>query len=433
MSALSDPTWFDRAAVAGPRTRLLCRAVPGETGGVIQARETSGGTPVGAVTFRCLEGPLSGRHAGLLLWPPRRPDEIPWPVEILAGAEDLDAALAATAFVAEVETGPFGELEVRRLIERAGDLPLVDAATVDPIAPPAAPLPATPSGPASVRVRVLRTAEEVDEAAAHLASADIIAVDIETACTRLPPERREERDAFEPVNGTVRLVQLATWNDGGEAVAVIADCWALDPLPLLRVLAQAPQVIAHNARFEQAWLAYRWDIELPRMFDTCAWWMVIARHLERADVDHGIPDARLQTLAARFCAEELDKTFQTSDWSREELSDGQLEYAGRDAAVLLPLQRVLAQIGTALGCAQQAEAASAAGVRRALGGARRSAARDEDESAEAETMIGDAVSQEDLDGAAALFRRMALSAASRERLAGRYRVRRSELASDDGA
>lgn len=427
MSALSDPTWFDRAAVAPPRTRVLCRAVPDTEGSVITSRETSTGTAVGTVTFRILDGPLTGRHAGLLLWPPRRPDEIPWSVEILAEADDLATALAAEAFAAEVETGPFGELEVRRLLAHAGDLPLIAAAPSETPSLSETPLPVLPDQPAAVRVHVLRTAAEVAEAAALLAEAPIIALDIETACTRLPPERREDRDAFEPVNGTVRLVQLAAWNEGGEAVSVIVDCWDLDPTPLLRVLGSARRVIAHNARFEQAWLAYRWDLELPGVFDTCAWWMVIARHLERAGIDHGIPDARLQTLAARFCAEELDKTFQTSDWSREELSDGQLEYAGRDAAVLLPLQQILEDVGTALGCVEQAEAASAAGVRRALGSARRSAARDADESVEAEAMFEDAATLEDLDRTAELLRRMALTAGSRERLAGLYRSRRLSL------
>lgn len=427
MSALSDPRWFDRAAVAAPGTEVVCRAVPAEDGAILAARETANGTPVSAVTFRILDGPLEGHHAGLLLWPPRRPDEIPWPVEILAGSDDLSASLAGEAFRAEVETGPFGELEVRKLIGRAGDLPLVDIEDARSDAVPAVRLPEPPEVPAPVRVHVLRDASEIEEAAALLARAPMIALDIETACTRLPPERREERAAFEPVNGTVRLLQLAAWNDEGEAVAIIADCWDLDPAPLLRVLSDAPRVIAHNARFEQSWLAYRWDLALPAVFDTCAWWMIIARHLDGAGVDHGVPDARLQTLAARFCAEELDKTFQTSDWGREELSDGQLEYAGRDAAVLLPLQGILQDIGSALGCVDQATAASTAGARRALAGARRSAARDQDELDEARAILTGATTLADLDRGTALLRRMALSADSRERLGPLYRERRQAL------
>jgi ribonuclease D len=428
VSALSDPRWFDRAAVAAPGTEVVCRAVPAADGAILVARETANGTPVSAVTFRILTGPLAGHHAGLLLWPPRRPDEIAWPVEILAGTDDLSASLAGEAFRAEVETGPFGELEVRKLIGRAGDLPLVAVAdTPEDETTSTVRLPEPPEDPAPVRVHVLRDATEIEEAAALLARAPMIALDIETACTRLPPERREERAAFEPVNGTVRLLQLAAWNDEGEAVAIIADCWDLDPAPLLRVLAEAPRVIAHNARFEQSWLAYRWDLALPDVFDTCAWWMIIARHLDTAGLVHGIPDARLQTLAARFCAEELDKTFQTSDWAREELSDGQLEYAGRDAAVLLPLQGILEEIGSALGCVEQADAASAAGARRALAGARRSAARDEDELDEARAILTGAMTRADLERGTALLRRMALSADSRERLGHLYRERLQAL------
>lgn len=36
---------------------------------------------------------------------------------------------------------------------------------------------------------------------------------------------------------------------------------------------------------------------------------------------------------------EMDKSDQTSDWARENLSDSQLEYAANDVRVLIPLQK----------------------------------------------------------------------------------------------
>jgi len=428
VDTLSDPRAFDRAAVVPERADFVCRAVAGEDGAIIRSTTTANGTPVDAVTFRIQEGPLQGRHASLLIWPSRRAGEVPFAVEILGSDRDLyPERLRAETFLASLETGPFGELEVRRLVAPGGDHPAVDGLDPEPVEASPDLLPATPDSPPAIHVRPLRSGEEIEEAADLLRGSPVLAVDIETACTRLPPERREERAAFEPVNGTVRLIQIASRTPDGGLVTVIVDCWAHDPGPLLRVLAEAETVIAHNARFEQSWLAYRWDLELPGIFDTCAWWMVIARHLERAGVAHDLADARLSTLAERFCGIELDKSFQTSDWGQEELSAGQLEYAGVDAAVLLPLADLLHRLGGTLGCEAQAAAASHAGARRALGAARRSARLDEDESETARTSLAAAGDQGELDRAAAGLRRTVLAAGSRERLAQFYRERRSTL------
>lgn len=431
MDPLTDPRAFDRAAVLPERADLLCRAVPGEDGEIVRSTTTTNGTPVDAVTFRILEGVLAGRHAALLIWPSRRPDEVPYAVEALGpDRASYPERLRDQTFVAALETGPFGELEVRRLIATAPDTALVESLDPAIVDVPADLLPPPPPTPPPIHVRPLASGAEIEEAAQLLREASVLAVDIETACTRLPPERREERAAFEPVNGTVRLIQIAGHAADGALVTVIVDCWTHDPGPLLRVLAEAERVIAHNARFEQSWLAFRWDLELPGIFDTCAWWMVIARHLERAGFEHGLPDARLSTLAQRFCGIELDKSFQTSDWSQEELSAGQLEYAGIDAAVLLPLATLLERIGNELGCDAQARAASLAGARRALAAGRRSARLDEDESTTAGEQLVAARDIGELDQAAARLRRTVLGAASRERLGRLYRERRAALSAE---
>ena len=51
-------------------------------------------------------------------------------------------------------------------------------------------------------------------------------------------------------------------------------------------------------------------------------------------LNNGIPNVSnsLEAIAHRELDLKLDKTFQTSDWAQEELSAGQLEYAGVDAA-----------------------------------------------------------------------------------------------------
>ena len=430
MSAFSDPRWFDREA-AVEREEVVCRAVPHADGAVLRPVETQSGGALDVATFRICEGPRTGRHAGLLIWPPRRSGDLERTLGPLAGDGDRDALerrLAGTAVRCRIETSPFGELEVRKVLDIAPETALPDAVEARPVAVRADLLPPRPDEPPSTRIQVIRTPEEVEEAVRLLQDQPVLGFDIETACTRLPPDQREDRAAFEPWNGTVRLVQLAAPGPDGTAIAIVLDCWEADPGPLLKLLGDGRRVLAHNARFEQSWVKYRWDIELAGLFDTCAWWTVIGRHLETAGVDHGLEDAKLVTLADRFLHAELDKSFQTSDWAQEELSDGQLAYAGEDAAILLPLADLLERIGTELGCDEQARLASLAGVRRATWVTQFGAERNPDERDEALAMIASAGSADDLAQAGAIMRRMVLSAASRQAVGDAYRARRAALA-----
>ncbi|MFM7693623.1 MAG: hypothetical protein ACKO7U_04865 [Actinomycetota bacterium] len=432
MAAFSDPRWFDREG-AVERVEVACRAVPQADGSMIRHAQTQSGAELDVVTLRVAEGPLTGRHAGLLIWPPRRPGDLERTLGPLAAVDDLEELaerLAVTTLRCRLETSPFGDLEVRKVLDLAPELPVPEPAGPVPPDVPADLLPDRPDAPPAARVQVIANAAQVREAAELLSGLPVLAVDIETACTRLPPDERETRDAFEPWNGTVRLVQVAAAAPDGVLPAVVIDCWEADPLPVLRLLGEpGRQVIAHNAKFEQSWIAYRWGIEFGAVVDTMAWWSVIAGHLAAAGADSGVEDARLVTLVERFLGLELDKSFQTSDWSLEELSDGQLEYAGLDAAVLVPLAATLAGIATRLGCAEQARIASMAGARRAAASVRFGADRHPDEADEARAMIANAASAADLETAGALMRRMALRAGSREELAEAFRARRQALAS----
>ena len=413
------------------REDAVCRAVPQADGGFIRHAETQSGATLDVVTFRVCEGPLAGHHAGLLIWPPRSAADRARTLGALAetDADHLEARLAEVAVRCRLETSPFGELEVRKILE------VVPAVAVPPAAGPNPPmvrediLPPRPPEPPVTTIHVIRTPQEVLQAVELLQDQPVLGFDIETACTRLPPERREERDAFDPWNGTVRLVQIAAPGPDGGAISVVLDCWDVDPGPLLRLLGDGRRVLAHNAKFEQSWVKYRWDIELTDLLDTCAWWTVIAGHLKAAGFEHGVEDAKLVTLADRFLHAELDKSFQVSDWAQEELSEGQLKYAGEDAAILLPLANLLEELGEELGCAEQARLASQAGGRRAAISTHYAADRHGDEREEALAMIGSAATNADLESAGAIMRRMVLSAASRQLVAGAYVARRSQLSS----
>lgn len=429
MSAFSDPRWFDRAAVV-ERDEVLCRAVPQPDGALIRTAETQSGAKLDVVTFRIVDGPLSGHHAGLLIWPPRSASDLERTLGPLASTPDrdeLERRLGDVTVRCRVETSPFGELEVRKVLAIVEDQPLPEASGPTPFEIRPELLPDAPAEPPATRVHMIRTPAEVAEAVALLEGVAVVGFDIETACTRLPPEQREERGAFEPWNGTVRLVQIGIIGPDGKALALVIDCWAVDPGPVLRLLGDGRLVLAHNAKFEQSWIKYRWDVEIPRFLDTCALWSVIAGHLNAAGFEHGLVDAKLVTLAERFLNAELDKAFQTSDWATEELSEGQLTYAGEDATILLPLAYLLEEIAAELGCTEQARLASQAGARRAAISTHYAADRHPDERMEALEMIKDAASLENLAQVGAILRRLVLSAKSRQLVGAAYVARRSEL------
>jgi DNA polymerase I-like protein with 3'-5' exonuclease and polymerase domains len=78
-----------------------------------------------------------------------------------------------------------------------------------------------------------------------------------------------------------------------------------------------------------------YGISLSPLFDT----MLAAQVLDGGNY---APSYSLEAVVERYLDESLDKSQQRSDWSGE-LSRSQLEYAARDAAILLPLRERLAE------------------------------------------------------------------------------------------
>ena len=104
---------------------------------------------------------------------------------------------------------------------------------------------------------------------------------------------------------------------------------AIEPLLALLVAPQ-PIKIAHNAKFDAKFLLKHCGIRLNGIFDTYLASQLIAAGDEA--VRHG-----LAHVAQRFLEISLDKEEQRSDWSGA-LSESQVDYAARDAQVLLPLR-----------------------------------------------------------------------------------------------
>lgn len=161
------------------------------------------------------------------------------------------------------------------------------------------------------------------------------------ACKELKSEKflglDTETTELDPFNGVLRLVQLSS----GKNTIVIdlkpfaekGDVKKMSELAPLRHLlsAKSPIKIVHNAKFDAKWIAHHLGVELGTVFDT-----FLASQLIAAG-DH---DRRhsLAEVSRFFIGTEIDKSEQVSDWSANELSQSQIEYAARDAATMVPLR-----------------------------------------------------------------------------------------------
>ncbi|HVF56902.1 MAG TPA: DNA polymerase [Pyrinomonadaceae bacterium] len=176
--------------------------------------------------------------------------------------------------------------------------------------------------------QLIETAEGVRAACEALAGQTVVGFDSETT-------------SLDPYGGRMRLVQLAA-PDGVrlfdlDRLAPDGDAARADSLePLRRLLAAArPVKIAHNAKFDAKWTKHQLGVELGGIFDT-----LLASQLVSAgetEDRHG-----LAVVAERYLDLAIDKSEQLSDWGGE-LSAAQLEYAARDAAVMLPLREKLVE------------------------------------------------------------------------------------------
>ncbi|MBC7900773.1 MAG: hypothetical protein H7070_12060, partial [Saprospiraceae bacterium] len=179
-----------------------------------------------------------------------------------------------------------------------------------------------------VYFQVVRDAEGLQKAVSELSRAEFLGFDTET--TELDPYR-----------GDLRLIQLSD----GKNTQVIdlkpfaerGDTRTMHELaPLRDLLSNSRQTkIAHNAKFDSKWVRHHLGAELNGVFDTYLASQLIAAGDQ--DRRHSLAD-----VAQFFISEELDKSQQLSDWSSNELSQSQVEYAARDAAVMVPLQEQVA-------------------------------------------------------------------------------------------
>ncbi len=176
--------------------------------------------------------------------------------------------------------------------------------------------------------KVIKTREELSQAVAVLTAQGAIGLDTETT-------------DLDPYTSRLRLIQLAAANVvyivdldafGGGANGNLKQDPALEPLRQL-LAAPRPIKIAHNSKFDAKFLKHNLGRDLGGLFDT----LLASQLISAGDIEerHG-----LDAVASRYLGESVDKTERLSNWNLE-LSEAQLEYAARDAAVLLPLRETL--------------------------------------------------------------------------------------------
>src|SRR6266480_140654 len=176
--------------------------------------------------------------------------------------------------------------------------------------------------------RLIKNEEELRRVVQSLSAHQAMGLDTETT-------------ELDPYFGRLRLIQLATpsgvhiidldaFRNGGNGD--LSQTSALAPLRDL-LSAHRPVKIAHNAKFDAKFIKHSLGVDLGGIFDT----LLASQLLGAGDIEerHG-----LEAVASRYLNEAVDKTERLSNWNLE-LSDAQLEYAARDANVLLPLREKL--------------------------------------------------------------------------------------------
>ena len=272
-----------------PRTRALLTAVPLAGALLREGRSSRRQRPFWAVTLRAVDGPAAGAHAELRLWPESNPEWFQGRLALLCDADlETIAALTLDEQRALLERN-LAQRSYAGILETAAD-GLADVGL--PRGPARARTRCRPTCPSrrsrgawhrrstcprrpspTRRSRSSRTPPRWRALCEQLAPAGALAVDIETDCGPLGAPAD-----WSPADGAVRLLQVAA-RVGGEIVCGVVDCYAVAPRPLVRLLADGREIIAHNARYEQAWLTFHYGLPAWRsVFDTSCAFRVFERH-----------------------------------------------------------------------------------------------------------------------------------------------------------
>jgi len=178
-----------------------------------------------------------------------------------------------------------------------------------------------PPGPWNGKVCSKRC--DLDRVASDLASADRIALDIETYGD-------SKGGGLNPWQGTIRLLTLC--RPGGAIHVIDLRAVGYDLGPLNPILEQAT-IIAHNAKFDLLWLRVKCGLNCPNVRCT-----ITAARLLAAGTK---PGNDLNQCLKRYLGIDPAADHSLSDWASMLLADDQLSYAARDVAHLNDLLGVM--------------------------------------------------------------------------------------------
>jgi DNA polymerase I len=192
---------------------------------------------------------------------------------------------------------------------------------------------------AAKKCELITDSARLAELATSLQTFDEIALDTET----YPQD--DTNSALDPRRGRIRLISVAA----GGGVGGVMDVREVDPGPLLDAL-RNKTLVAHNAAFDLAFLrrTFGYEHDGP-VFDTQVMDSVLhyaaGPRIEKAGWI-GFPQGkvyrrRLSEIAKDYLGVKLGKDAQTSDFGREKLAAEQVDYALKDAEVLLPLKEAM--------------------------------------------------------------------------------------------
>src|SRR5438128_7766294 len=169
--------------------------------------------------------------------------------------------------------------------------------------------------------QLVTNGEELRRAVDDLSTKHAIGLDTETT-------------DLDPYTARLRLIQLAS-PEGVHTVDLHRfndDMKRSEALASLRQMLAAPRPIkiAHNAKFDAKFIKHNLGVDIGGLFDT----LLASQLVSAGDIEerHG-----LEAIAGRYLNEAVDKSERLSNWEFE-LSEAQLQYAARDAAVLIPLR-----------------------------------------------------------------------------------------------
>ena len=130
----------------------------------------------------------------------------------------------------------------------------------------------------------------------------------------------------------IRLIQLGTQNKE----IFVFDLFKIDKEKIklvLKNLLENKGIVGHNLKFDIKFLKTNLDIFPTLVFDT----MIASQILSEGENDKH----SLLALSKREANLELDKTYQSSSWNLENLTEEQIEYSAKDVLALMEIFPVL--------------------------------------------------------------------------------------------